>query len=89
MTTLTGDRFHLRLKKSGKRLAQSFYGCPVEIDSDLKSIFFTSSSLKKRKHEKPLGEVLSQQGMRNIRMDGIQKIFQGMTDLLQVNKVSA
>jgi type II secretory ATPase GspE/PulE/Tfp pilus assembly ATPase PilB-like protein len=30
-----------------------------------------------------------QQGMRNIRMDGSQKIFQGMTDLLQVNKVSA
>ena len=30
-----------------------------------------------------------QQGIRNIRMDGIQKIFQGMTDLLQVNKVSA
>jgi type II secretory ATPase GspE/PulE/Tfp pilus assembly ATPase PilB-like protein len=30
-----------------------------------------------------------QQGMRNIRMDGIQKIFQSMTDLLQVNKVSA
>jgi len=27
--------------------------------------------------------------MRNIRMNGIQKIFQGMTDLLQVNKVSA
>jgi type II secretory ATPase GspE/PulE/Tfp pilus assembly ATPase PilB-like protein len=65
VTTLTGDRFHLRLKKSGKRLAQGFYGYPVEIDSDFKSIFFTSSSLKKRKHEKPLGEVLSQQGLVN------------------------
>jgi len=30
-----------------------------------------------------------QQGMRNLRMDGIQKIFFGMTDLLQINKVSA
>ena len=65
VTTLTGDRFHLRLKKSGKRVAQGFYGYPVEIDSDFKSIFFTSSSLKKRKHEKPLGEVLSQQGLIN------------------------
>ncbi len=65
VTTLTGDRFHLRLKKSGKRLAQGFYGSPVEIDSDFKSIFFTSSSLKKRKHEKPLGEVLNQQGLVN------------------------
>jgi type II secretory ATPase GspE/PulE/Tfp pilus assembly ATPase PilB-like protein len=30
-----------------------------------------------------------QQAMRNIRMDGIQKLFQGMTYLLQINKVSA
>ena len=29
------------------------------------------------------------QEMRNLRMDGIQKIFQGMTDLLQINKLSA
>jgi type II secretory ATPase GspE/PulE/Tfp pilus assembly ATPase PilB-like protein len=65
VTTLTGDRFHLRLKKSGKRVAQGFYGYPIEIDSDFKSIFFTSSSLKKRNHEKPLGEVLSQQGLVN------------------------
>jgi hypothetical protein len=42
VTTLTGDRFHLRLKKSGKRFAQGFYGYPVEIDSDFKSIFFGS-----------------------------------------------
>jgi len=30
-----------------------------------------------------------QQEMRNLRMDGIQEIFQGMTGLLQINKVSA
>ncbi len=34
-------------------------------------------------------ELAMRQGMRNLRMDGIQKIFLGMTDLLQVNKVSA
>lgn len=63
VTTHTGERFHLRLKKSGKRVAQGFFGYPVEIDSDFKSIFFTSEGFKKRKHEKPLGEVLSQQGL--------------------------
>jgi type II secretory ATPase GspE/PulE/Tfp pilus assembly ATPase PilB-like protein len=63
VTTFTGERFHLRLKKSGKRVAQGFYGYPVEIDSDFKSIFFTSEGFKKRSHEKPLGEVLSQQGL--------------------------
>jgi hypothetical protein len=39
VTTLTGDRFHLRLKKSGKRVPEGFFGYPVEIDSDFKSIF--------------------------------------------------
>jgi len=63
VTTLTGDRFHLRLKKSGKRVSQGFYGYPVEIDSDFKSVFFTADGFKKRSHDQPLGEVLSQQGL--------------------------
>ena len=63
VTTLTGDRFHLRLKKSGKRVAQGFYGYPVEIDSDFKSIFFTADGFKKRNHEQPIGEVLNNQGL--------------------------
>ncbi len=63
VTTFTGDKFHLRLKKSGKRVSQGFYGYPVEIDSDFKSIFFTSDGLQKRSHEQPLGEVLNQQGL--------------------------
>ncbi len=62
VTTLTGERFHLRLKKSGKRIPQGFYGAPVDIDSDFKRIFFTSSGFKKRSHDKPIGEVLNQQG---------------------------
>jgi len=54
----------------------------------------TNSAEIKRAIKHNLGvEVITrlamQQGIRNIRMDGIQKIFQGMTDLLQVNKVSA
>jgi type II secretory ATPase GspE/PulE/Tfp pilus assembly ATPase PilB-like protein len=63
VTTYTGERFHLRLKKSGKRVAQGFYGYPVEIDSAFKSIFFTSEGFNKRSHDQPLGEVLSRQGM--------------------------
>ncbi len=63
VTTYTGERFHLRLKKSGKRVAQGFFGYPVEIDSDFKSIFFTSVGFKRRNNDKPLGEVLSQQGL--------------------------
>ena len=36
-----------------------------------------------------LTEIAMEQGMRNLRMDGIQKIFLGLTDLNQVNRVSA
>ena len=63
ITTRTGERFHLRLKKSGKRIPQGFYGYPVEIDSAFKAIFFTSEGLKKKSHEQPIGEVLSKQGL--------------------------
>ena len=63
VTTSSGDRFHLRLKKSGKRVAEGFFGYPVEIDSEFKAIFFTSAGFKKRNHDQPLGEVLSQQGL--------------------------
>ena len=34
-----------------------------------------------------ISEIAISQGMRNLRMDGIQKIFQGLTDLHQVNQV--
>ena len=47
----------------------------------------------KATHELHLPDVITklaeEQGMRNLRRDGIQKIFFGLTDLLQVNKVSA
>ncbi|NIP49091.1 MAG: hypothetical protein GWN55_13085, partial [Phycisphaerae bacterium] len=63
ITTSTGERFHLRLKKSGKRIPQGFYGYPVEIDSDFKTIFFTSGGLKIHNHEQPIGEVLNNKGL--------------------------
>jgi type II secretory ATPase GspE/PulE/Tfp pilus assembly ATPase PilB-like protein len=34
-----------------------------------------------------ISDIAISQGMRNLRMDGIQKIFQGLTDLHQVNQV--
>ena len=54
----------------------------------------TNSPEIKRAIKQSLGvelitELAMQQGVRNLRMDGIQKIFQGMTDPLQINKVSA
>lgn len=63
ITTLTGDRFHVRLKKSGKRLSQGFYGYPVSVDNDFSSIFFTADGFKNRSHEQPLGQILSRQGV--------------------------
>lgn len=63
VTTFVGEQFHLRLKKSGKRLAHGFYGYPAEEDSDFKSIFFTAAGLNKRSHDQPLGEVLKRQGL--------------------------
>jgi type II secretory ATPase GspE/PulE/Tfp pilus assembly ATPase PilB-like protein len=33
--------------------------------------------------------IAMKQGMRNLRMDGIQKIFLGLTDLQQINRISA
>lgn len=35
-----------------------------------------------------IAEVAMGEGMRNLRMDGIQKIFLGLLDLNQVNRVS-
>ncbi len=63
ITAANGEKFHLRLRKSGKRVPEGFFGYPVEIDSDFKSIFFTSIGFKKRSNDQPLGEVLSKQGL--------------------------
>ena len=54
----------------------------------------TNSPEIKRAIKQSLGvelitELGMQQGVRSLRMNGIQKIFQGMTDPLQINKVSA
>ncbi|NJC87163.1 MAG: type II secretion system protein E [Desulfuromonas sp.] len=62
VTTVTGDRFHLRLKRS-ERLASGFYGYPTDLDSDFKSIFFTNSGMRQRHHDRPIGEMLMQNGL--------------------------
>jgi len=63
VATRTGQCFHLRLKKSGKRVPQGFFGFPIDNSSDFKSIFFTSKGYTNRHHDQLLGEVLSRQGL--------------------------
>ena len=46
-------------------------------------------AIKQNSGVEAITELAMAQGMRNLRMDGIQKIFLGLTDLPQVNKVSA
>ena len=97
VTTYTGENFHLRLKKSGKRIPQGFFGYPVEIDSDFKSIFFTAKGLRKRGKEQPLGEVLKDQGaietdelnealveQMNLRGRRVGEIISEKTDVPQI-----
>ncbi|MHB8707433.1 MAG: GspE/PulE family protein [Desulfuromonadales bacterium] len=62
VTTITGDRFHLRLKRN-ERPANGFFGYPTDLDSDFKSIFFTNRGLRQRRHDRPLGEVLQENGL--------------------------
>ena len=61
VTTVTGDHFHLRLKRN-ERVANGFFGYPTGLDSDFKSIFFCDAGLRQRHHDRPLGEVLLDNG---------------------------
>jgi type II secretory ATPase GspE/PulE/Tfp pilus assembly ATPase PilB-like protein len=61
ITTVTGDRFHLRLLRN-QGFASGFYGYPNDPDSDFSAIFITSSGLSQHHHDHPLGQVLLQQG---------------------------
>ncbi len=46
-------------------------------------------AIKKSAGVEEISEVAVEQGMRTLRMDGIQKIFLGLTDLHQINRVSS
>jgi len=61
IASVTGERFRLRLKP-GQDFASGFFGYPVDPDSDFKKIFLTSSGLHQRQLNRPLGEVLQEQG---------------------------
>jgi len=62
ITTITNDRFHVRLRRN-ERLPNGFYGYPTDLDSDFKCIFFTNSGLRQRHHDRPLGEMLTHNGL--------------------------
>jgi type II secretory ATPase GspE/PulE/Tfp pilus assembly ATPase PilB-like protein len=61
ITTLAGDRFHLRLK-TDPHFAGGFYGTPIDPDSDFKLVFITKNGLRHRQPYRPLGEILQHQG---------------------------
>ena len=61
VTTVTGDQFHLRLKR-GKGLPNGFYGYPTDPDAPFNSIFITNAGLRQRRHDRPIGQVLVDQG---------------------------
>ncbi len=46
-------------------------------------------AIKKSAGVEEISETAVTQGMRTLRMDGIQKIFLGLTDLHQINRVSS
>ena len=62
VTTVTGEEFHLRLKK-GENHPRGFFGYPTEIESNFTKIFFIKPGLQSRRHEQPIGEVLHQTGL--------------------------
>ncbi|MGD0278130.1 MAG: hypothetical protein ABSC11_02360 [Smithella sp.] len=44
-------------------------------------------AIKKNSGVEHLRDLAIEEGMRTLRMDGIMKVFQGITDYEQVNKV--
>ena len=63
VTTLTGDRFHVRFGKNPKDSSQGFFGQPIDDGVDFKSIFFTAKGCRNRGQDKPLGEILNKLGL--------------------------
>ncbi len=47
------------------------------------------NAIKKRMHPSEIEQLMLKSGMKTLKMDGIDKIFQGLTDLSQVLKVCA
>ncbi len=63
ITTLTGDRFHVRLGKDCRDSSRGFFGQPAASDADFKSIYFTAKGCRNRSHDQPLGEILNKLGL--------------------------
>lgn len=60
--TVTGEDFHLRLKRNIS-YSKGFFGYPTDIDSNYSSIFFTVKGLDRHQNEKPIGEFLHRKGL--------------------------
>ncbi len=63
VTTLTGEQFHVRLRKNVQGSSKGFFGQPNDNNVDFKSIFFTAKGCRNRGQDKPLGEILNTLGL--------------------------
>ncbi len=60
--TATGEKFHLRLKKNNA-FSQGVFAYPLEPTGGFNRFFFTCSGLRLQPTDRPLGEVMKQQGL--------------------------
>ncbi len=60
--TITGEQFHVRLKKS-VQYSRGFFGYPTDPGCNYVSIFFTAEGLEQHQQAKPIGEFLQSKGL--------------------------
>jgi type II secretory ATPase GspE/PulE/Tfp pilus assembly ATPase PilB-like protein len=60
--TVTGNRYHVATSKD-QQLANGFYGLSMDLTHPYKLIFFTTSGVKIRQEERPIGEILAEKGL--------------------------
>ncbi len=93
--TATGEKFHLRLKKNNP-FSQGVFAYPLEPTAGFTRFFFTRSGLRLPPTDRPLGEVLQQQGLiaggdldealeaqRRLRKRRVGEIIAQQTDVTQ------
>ena len=60
--TLTGECYHVCIIES-KNYPTGFYGIPTDKESPYKLIFFSLLGVRKRSQDRPLGEILEEEGL--------------------------
>jgi type II secretory ATPase GspE/PulE/Tfp pilus assembly ATPase PilB-like protein len=62
VVTMTGNRYHVAIIKDQK-FKTGFYGLSRDLTHPFKLIFFTTSGVKIRQQERPIGEILEEKGL--------------------------